>query len=102
MGGRPPSLRELKNSLMQPAPNIPKVRFRKIGKFWGLTFCESSEIHLHLSYLDRVIGTWVHEKIHLLYPELSEADVLRLEKRFMSKATIRDKVKMFKELAMLL
>ena len=98
----PKDIQALVSEVQNPIPRLLDVKFKFLKDAWGQTYVDTGIIHLNRQLLDKIIATWVHEKIHILYPDIAEAMVKTLEAQVIKKLSLAQKVKLFKEIAYLL
>ena len=67
-----------------------KIEFKKMRKFDGsITFYDNTPAHVLLDPRKELIPTLIHESLHYFYPEASEAWVLTMESKIVSKLSPR-------------
>ena len=99
---RPKSIPDLIIQIQQPFPAMPRVRFRASKKFHGTYDDSTGYVTLDRKFIDKMVSTWIHEKIHALHPKISETQVLELEIQIIKTLSMPQKIRFFKEIACLL
>jgi len=60
---------------------MTKVIYKKLRKYWGWAYIDQNKIELYNKLRGkRHLNVLIHEKLHLLFPNLSERDINSLAK----------------------
>ena len=59
-----------------------KVEYRKLRTVWGYAYVNENKIHLwdnlrHPRYAKKHLEVLIHEKLHIMFPDLDETAILR-------------------------